>query len=146
MAKNTQILDDIAKPINGNIAFVNNSAPRLRFLAGPYVKGVNDSAVVLRITGATIGTDWELTIASDGGGADVVLSGTVADEAFDFDPADLTGLNAGNLSASYTEDSGGGPVEVATATSVLTADVSDARVTVDGQQRVTVDATVRVVV
>lgn len=87
-----------------------------RFVGDPYVEGTNDDAITIRIRNATIGATYAYTIDSDGGGTPVTDTDTVAAKNFDIEDIDITGLDPGNLSLSYEEDS----VEVATDTALLT--------------------------
>ncbi|WP_160311508.1 beta strand repeat-containing protein [Rhodopirellula islandica] len=74
------------------------------------------------VTGAEVGTGYTLTVSSDGGGTDVVASGTVVSAAFNI-PVDVSSLNNGNLTYSLTlTDSFGNEGVAATDTSVLDKD------------------------
>jgi hypothetical protein len=90
--------------------------PYAIFSAGPYTEGANDSAVQISINSATIGAAWDISVSSSGGGTPVTDSGTVAAANFSR-TLNLTPLNPGTLTVTYSEDA----VVISTATALLIA-------------------------
>ena len=86
-----------------------------QFVGDPYTEGTNDSAITIRMRGATIGTTYLYSISSSGGGTPVTGTSTVAAANFDITSINITGLSPGTLTLSYKEDS----VERATDTALL---------------------------
>lgn len=111
------LVDALGEPVtllnpNGTLWF---DGPAATFIGDPFTEGLNDSAVVIRIQNATIGTSFSVSVSSSGGGTPPAnQTGTVTTATFDR-TFNLTDLNAGTLTTSYSEDS----VEVATDTAVL---------------------------
>lgn len=97
------------------------AAPTARFFGDPYTQGDGDDAIVIRVRNASIGAVWEIEVTSSGGGTPVTDTDTVAAADFDI-TLDITGLNAGSLASSYSEDS----VEVSTDVAMLLPPFDDA--------------------
>lgn len=86
-----------------------------RFIGDPFTENVDDNAVVIRVFNASIGKTFSLSVASSGGGTPPAnQTGTVTVATFDL-TFNLTPLNAGTLTASYSEDG----VVVSTSTALL---------------------------
>jgi hypothetical protein len=100
--------------VSSALGIAVGGVPRARFVGDPYTEASNDSAVTIRMTNATIGLGWGISVASSGGGTPVTSSGTVASASFD-SVLNLTALNAGTLTVTYSEDS----VEISTDTALL---------------------------
>ena len=66
------------------------------------VNNANKSAVAFNITSAQVGTTYNYTISSSGGGTNVTGSGTVAAVTQSVTGLDVTGLNDGTLTVSVT--------------------------------------------
>lgn len=74
----------------------------IAFDAAGYTEGVDDDDVTISVSDAEWLSIYDLTISSSGGGTPVTATGAVASGDFDITGLDLTGLNAGTLTASLT--------------------------------------------
>lgn len=88
--------------------------PIAQFTDDPYTVG--DTSIIVQVSNATIGATWAIAVNSTGGGTEVTDTGTVASASFQID-LDISGLSAGTVDLSYTEDA----VEVSTDTALIEA-------------------------
>jgi hypothetical protein len=66
------------------------------------IDGANENAAAFQITGAEIGTTYNYTITSSGGGGNVTASGTIATATQNITGIDVSGLPDGTLTLSLT--------------------------------------------
>lgn len=77
----------------------------------------NEMAVSFTFTGAEVGTTYQYTFSSNGGGTNVTGSGTITSATQQLAGIDLSGLNAGTITLSVSlTDASGNTGEAATAT------------------------------
>ncbi|MBU2885454.1 hypothetical protein KO507_06740 [Gilvimarinus agarilyticus] len=87
-----------------------------------YINATNEAAASFTFAGAEVGTTYQFTISSDGGGANATGSGTIATATDQHTGLDLSGLSDGTLTLSVTLTDSNSNTGVAT-TDTVTKDV-----------------------
>ena len=101
------VRSSIGSSVSSALGIAVGGVPRARFVGDPYTVG--DASIDIQVTNATIGATWAIAVNSTGGGTEVTDTGTVASASFTI-TLDISGLSAGTVDLSYTEDA----VEVST--------------------------------